>query len=113
MIWMYWEGPKPLWIHRCQQTVFWHCDDVRLLGPADDELQPLFREVDLSKLCLAHKADFIRAYMMSNNMNRGVNPGHDLLKEKTFFHYLLRQSRRNIGTGPIRISGTPMEAGKC
>ena len=245
MIWMYWEGPKPLWIDRCQQTVFWHCDDVRLLGPQDDELQPLFREVDLSKLCMAHKADLIRAYllekhggfwvdsdcvvfrplkpifdlaadhgfvvspqhdgnmsgsfqgctaghaiaaawhrrqrevlasgsydwlsftahalrqailkaktkwyrlnhwvvqpipwsdperfyalredcehaghlhkdsytyMMANNMNRGVNPGHDLLEEKTFFSYLLRQSHRNIGARPIRVSGTPMEAGKC
>jgi hypothetical protein len=75
LIWMYWEGPKPLWIHRCQQTVFWHCDDVRLLGPEDDELQPLFREVDLSKLCMAHKAELqLPAASVATEHRHGADP---------------------------------------
>jgi hypothetical protein len=64
-IWMYWEGHRPEWISMCERTVRAHADDVRVLSPEDfDLIRDCDRDIDLSGLCVAHRADFIRSYLL-------------------------------------------------
>ncbi len=65
-VWMYWEGPCPEWIKACQRTVFAHAPDVRLLTPDEfNWLRTTDRDIDLARLLVAHRADFIRAYLLA------------------------------------------------
>lgn len=65
-VWLYWEGEKPLWIHKCQETVFAHGGDVRMIDLAHfDAMRDIDRDIDLSHLCTAHRADFIRAFLLA------------------------------------------------
>ena len=65
-MWQYWEGPCPEWIRACQRTVGRHGGDVRLLGAADfDRLWDVDRDIDLSGLYVAQRADFIRAFLLA------------------------------------------------
>jgi hypothetical protein len=64
-IWMYWEGHRPEWISMCERTVRAHADDVRVLSPEDfDLMRDCDRDIDVSGLCVAHRADFIRSYLL-------------------------------------------------
>lgn len=56
------------WIKACHRTVFDHFngEDVRLLTPEGfDEVWDRDRDIDLSRLCTAHRADFIRAFLLA------------------------------------------------
>jgi hypothetical protein len=65
-LWMYWEGDCPDWIRMCQQTVLAHASNVRLLSPGDfDRLRDIDRDIDLGRLGAAHRADFIRAFLLA------------------------------------------------
>ncbi|RSL18000.1 glycosyl transferase family 2 [Edaphobacter aggregans] len=65
-IWMYWEGQCPDWIKACQQTVFRHATDVRLLSSSDfDRLRDIDRDIDLRQLHVAQRADYIRAFLLA------------------------------------------------
>jgi hypothetical protein len=65
-VWMYWEGECPEWIRRCHQTIAAHGKDVRLLSPSDfDRLRDTDRDIDLARLEVAHRADFIRAFLLA------------------------------------------------
>ncbi len=65
-VWMYWEGECPEWIQRCQQTVFAHAADVRLISPAEfDKLRNKDRDIDLAKLHVVHRADYVRAFLLA------------------------------------------------
>lgn len=65
-VWMYWEGECPEWIRKCQETVFAHAADVRLLSPTDfDKLRDGDRDIDLKRLHVAHRADYIRAFLLA------------------------------------------------
>lgn len=65
-VWMYWEGPCPEWIAACQRTVFDHAQDVRMLNAAEfDRVWDIDRDIDLSGLYVAHRADFIRAFLLA------------------------------------------------
>ena len=65
-VWLYWEGECPKWIRQCQQTIFAHAADVRLLSPEDfDKLWDCDRDIDLNRLQIAHRADFIRAFLLA------------------------------------------------
>jgi len=65
-LWMYWEGECPEWIRMCQQTVLSHASNVRLLSPGDfDRLRDIDRDIDLGRLGAAHRADFIRAFLLA------------------------------------------------
>src|SRR5262249_19132884 len=62
----YWEGDCPEWIKACQNTVFAHAPDVRLLSPEDfDKLRDIDRNIDLGRLHAAHRADYIRAFLLA------------------------------------------------
>jgi hypothetical protein len=64
-VWLYWEGELPDWIAWCHRTIRAHAQDVRVLDPAGFEsLRTSDRDIDLSRLCVAHRADFIRIYLL-------------------------------------------------
>jgi len=64
-VWMYWEGSCPDWILACQDTIRRHVPNVRLLGPKDfDALWTSDRDIDIGRLHVPHRADFIRAYLL-------------------------------------------------
>jgi len=65
-VWLYWEGELPGWISECQKTVFAHSSNVQLLTPEDfDELRDIDLDIDINSLYVAHRADFIRAYLLA------------------------------------------------
>lgn len=65
-VWMYWEGECPEWIRQCQKTVMAHAVDVRLLSPADfDQLWDRDLDINLQRLHVAHRADFVRAFLLA------------------------------------------------
>src|SRR5262249_20214914 len=67
-VWMYWEGECPAWIRECQQTVFKHAPRVELLTPEKfDALWDCDRDIDLTRLHVAHRADFIRAFLLAKH----------------------------------------------
>ena len=94
-VWMYWEGPCPEWIKQCQRTVFRHAPDVRLLSPQDfDKLRDADRDIDLKRLHVAQRADYIRAYLLARYgglwidsdciVMQSLQPVLDLLNEYDF-----------------------------
>ena len=65
-VWMYWEGKVPEWVQACQRTVSVHVDDVQLLNPGDfDRLWNSDRDIELTRLYVAHRADYIRAFLLA------------------------------------------------
>ena len=107
-VWLYWEGPCPEWIRACQQTIFAHGADVRLLGPAQfDQLRQEDRDIDLSPLYVAHRADFARAYLLAHYgglwvdsdclVLRSLQPVLDLLERFDFTGHFERQGRISNG----------------
>src|SRR5260370_37966393 len=62
--WTYWEGPCPDYIQLCLDSIRRWCN-VRVLDPAGfDELWLEDRDVAIDKLYVAHRADFIRVYLL-------------------------------------------------
>ncbi|HEY6305683.1 MAG TPA: glycosyltransferase [Candidatus Angelobacter sp.] len=65
-VWMYWEGECPEWIQQCQRTVYSHAADVRLLSPDGfDRLRDTDRDIDLNRLHVTLRADFISAFLLA------------------------------------------------
>ncbi|MGY3051900.1 hypothetical protein ACVWYG_000087 [Pedobacter sp. UYEF25] len=65
-VWLYWEGNLPEWINNCQQTTFAHAENVHLVNPAIfEEMRAEDIDINLSQLQVAHRADFIRAFLLS------------------------------------------------
>lgn len=65
-VWIYWEGHCPDWIKTCRKTIYAHGGDVNLITPAIfDSIREEDRDIDLSHLYIAHRADFIRAYLLA------------------------------------------------
>jgi hypothetical protein len=64
-VWTYWEGPCPAWINACLRTLAAAAPTLRVLTPeAVDQLRNTDRDIDLSRLQVAHRADFIRLYLL-------------------------------------------------
>jgi GT2 family glycosyltransferase len=67
-VWLYWEGVCPDWIRACQRTIFAHALSARLLGPEDfQRLWDRDRDIDLSRLPPAQRADFVRAFLLAHH----------------------------------------------
>lgn len=67
-VWLYWEGDLPDWISECQKTVFAHASDVRLLtSESFEEMRIADLDIRLEDLCVAHRADFIRAFLLAKH----------------------------------------------
>jgi hypothetical protein len=55
----------PDWIASCLETVRRHAPSTRVLGPSDfDALWDCDHDIDLSKLHVAHRSDFVRAFLL-------------------------------------------------
>ena len=66
-VWFYWEGKRPAWIEACHQTIIANAPTARFLTPETfDELWQTDRDIDISRLYVAHRADFIRAYLLAH-----------------------------------------------
>lgn len=64
-VWIYWEGECPAWIKECQQTIFAHAADVRLVTPDEfEKLRDIDTDIDLKRLSPPQRADFIRAFLL-------------------------------------------------
>lgn len=65
-VWLYWEGDLPEWIAECRKTIFAHAPNVRLLSyEGFDELRKSDRDINIDSLYVAHRADFIRSYLLA------------------------------------------------
>jgi hypothetical protein len=65
-VWLYWEGAYPEWIRACHETMMAHVPGLRLLTPETfDVLRDRDRDIDLRQLHVAHRADFVRAFMLA------------------------------------------------
>ncbi|HSK74508.1 MAG TPA: capsular polysaccharide synthesis protein, partial [Pyrinomonadaceae bacterium] len=65
-VWFYWEGARPEWIEECHRTILAKCPNARFLTPETfDELWTTDRDIDISRLYVAHRADFIRAFLLA------------------------------------------------
>jgi hypothetical protein len=64
-VWTYWEGPCPEWIRACLRTITSHAARVHALDPKSfDQLWDRDRDINLSRLRPAHRADFVRAFLL-------------------------------------------------
>lgn len=65
-VWFYWEGVRPDWIEACHQTILAKNQNARFLtSETFAELWTEDRDIDISHLYVAHRADFIRAYLLA------------------------------------------------
>jgi hypothetical protein len=63
-VWTYWEGPCPDYITLCIETIRRWCK-VNVLGRAEfEELWRHDRDLTIDSLYVAHRADFIRVYLL-------------------------------------------------
>ena len=65
VVWAYWEGPCADWIRACWRSVAAAAPNARLLTPESfDRLRDRDRDIDLSRLQVAHRADYIRMFLL-------------------------------------------------
>ncbi|MFL5386798.1 MAG: methyltransferase domain-containing protein [Longimicrobiaceae bacterium] len=65
-VWLYWEGAYPDWIRACHATIEAHVPCVRLLTrDTFAALRDRDRDIDLDRLHVAHRADFVRAFLLA------------------------------------------------
>jgi hypothetical protein len=94
-VWTYWEGPCPAWIRACRKTIMAHAPGVRLLRPETfDRLRDRDRHIDLSRLVVQHRADYVRAFLLKRYgglwidldclVMQSLQPVLDLLEQHDF-----------------------------
>lgn len=97
-VWLYWEGDLPEWISKCQRTVFKHALNVRLLTPIEfNEMRVNDSDIRIEDLHVAHRADYIRAFLLARFgglwvdsdciVLKSLQPLVDLLNEYEFLGY--------------------------
>ena len=65
-IWCYWEGSRPEWISACWRTILRHAPRAVLLDPLSfGELWDRDRDIDIALWHVAHRSDFIRAFLLA------------------------------------------------
>jgi hypothetical protein len=120
-VWLYWEGECPAWIRECQKTIFAHAADARLLTPESfDELRDRDRDIDLSRLHVAQRADFIRAFLLAKYgglwidsdclVMRPLQPVLELLDQYDFVCHRERQGHFSNGFIAARPASRVAEA---
>lgn len=66
-IWSFWEGPKPPFVGFCQETLLRHNPNTVILDwPMFQAMRTIDTDVDLSHLGWAHRADWIRLYLLKH-----------------------------------------------
>jgi tetratricopeptide (TPR) repeat protein/glycosyltransferase involved in cell wall biosynthesis len=107
-VWLYWEGECPDWITACQRTIIAHAPRAVLLRPGDfDRMRECDRDINLSRLSAAHRADFIRAFLLARFgglwidsdclVMRSLQPILDLVVTSAFLAHYERQGHVSNG----------------
>jgi hypothetical protein len=66
-VWTYWEGERPSWIDTCLASIAAHAPNHRHFDRAGfDALREEDRDIDIDRLHVAHRADYIRAYLLAH-----------------------------------------------
>ena len=97
-VWLYWEGDLPKWIANCQQTTFAHAENVFLMTPKIfSDVRNIDLDIDIQQLHVAHRADFIRSFLLSQFggiwidsdclVLKPLQPLFDLLDHNEFIGY--------------------------
>ena len=97
-VWLYWEGDLPDWINECQNTVFAHASNVYLLTPESfNALRDVDLDISIEDLYVAHRADFIRAFLLAKYgglwidsdclVLKSLQPVLDILEHYAFIGY--------------------------
>ena len=64
-IWSMWFGDKPAYIQLCQESLMRYCPEACILDlDGFKALQQFDTDIDLSHLCPAHRADWMRLYLL-------------------------------------------------
>jgi glycosyltransferase involved in cell wall biosynthesis len=101
-VWTYWEGERPGWIDACRATLTAHAPRIRQLDRAAFErLRNTDRDIDIDRLQVAHRADFIRAWLLAHHGGvwidsdciamKPLGPLLDLLRDHDFIAHRDRQ----------------------
>lgn len=65
-VWIYWEGELPEWISKCHKTIFNHASNVQLINAAEfDLMRENDRDLQIEELYVAHRADYIRSFLLA------------------------------------------------
>ena len=64
LVWTYWEGPCSDYIQLCLETIRRWCNVQVLDRSGFNELWSEDRDLDIDRLYVVHRADFIRAYLL-------------------------------------------------
>jgi hypothetical protein len=65
IVWSYWDGDKPAYVRECERTIYLNADNFLCLNDLYwDRMWIDNRDIDLSRLTLPQKSDFIRAYLL-------------------------------------------------
>ena len=65
VVWVYWEGDCPDWIAQCHRTIKKHSPNYRILNAEIfDQLWYKDRDIEINKLPIALKADYMRAFLL-------------------------------------------------
>jgi glycosyltransferase involved in cell wall biosynthesis len=65
-VWTYWEGECPAWIVACRATIAAHAPVFRSLDRQTFEvLRDGDQDIDIDRLEVAHRADYVRAYLLA------------------------------------------------
>ena len=102
-IWTYWEGECPAWIQACRASLDAHAPRHRALDRAAfEKLRENDRDIDIDRLQIAHRADFIRAYLLAHFGGlwidsdciamKSLAPLLDLLRDEDFLAHRDRQN---------------------
>ncbi len=63
-LWVYWEGPRPPFVQLCLDLLLAFNPDSQLLGPAEiHAVQPPF-PVDIDRLTVLHRSDYLRSHYL-------------------------------------------------
>ena len=100
-IWLYWEGACADWIRVCQETILAKAPTARILSWSDfDQLWDSDRDLNLSRLHVAHRADFARAFLLQRYGGLWIDsdcilmqPLDDLLGKLGEFDFLAHRER--------------------
>jgi hypothetical protein len=103
-VWTYWEGPCPDWIQACRQTLLRFAPGLRVLSPDSfAALWDLDKDLPLSGLGAAHRADFVRAFLLARYGGLWVDsdcllmqPLSPLLNELRDHDFLAHRERTGI-----------------
>jgi SAM-dependent methyltransferase len=101
-VWLYWEGELPEWIAQCQRTIRKHAPNAQILNAASfDVLWDRDRDIQISHLLPAQRADFIRAFLLARHggiwldsdclLMRRLDEIQDLLRRHDFVAHRDRQ----------------------